>query len=169
LKPQHLLLQKYYEQSSFTFCWSLGQNKRGSYEQIIIGWLNSMSERNSSIEEITQKIDQLLFVLKDISQDLAEISEALKAVRPPSPVLGTAPAPTTAWLESSSIQEVREMFSKELEEMLFFEDTDECIIIKPRRFLGSENFAKIASIVRGAGGEYVSAGRDSHFKISKVR
>lgn len=128
-----------------------------------------MSEKNSSIEEIMEKIDQLLFVLKNISQDLAEISKALKAVRAPSTVVGTAPVPTTTGLEGSSTQGVRELFSKELEEMLFFEETDEYIIIKPRRFLGSENFAKIASIVRGVGGEYVSAGRDSHFKISKVR
>ena len=31
----------------------------------------------------------------------------------------------------------------------------------------AENFAKIASIVRGAGGEYISAGKESHFRIPK--
>jgi len=51
--------------------------------------------------------------------------------------------------------------------MLHFEEEAEYIIIKPRRFLGSENFAKIASIVRGAGGEYISAGKESHFRVSR--
>jgi hypothetical protein len=130
-----------------------------------------MSEKKPSVDEVMQKIDQLLVVLKDISQDLADISKALKASRAPSPTPVTAPAPTPiptpAEREGDSTKEARALFPKELEDMLFFEDQYEYIIIKPRRFLGSENFAKIASIVRGAGGEYVSAGRDSHFKISK--
>ena len=131
----------------------------------------AMSEKKQSVEEVMQKIDQLLDVLKDISQDLADISKALKTARAPSPAPVTAPAqtpvPAPTRQEDGSTKEVRALFPKELEEMLFFEDQDEYIIIKPRRFLGSENFAKIASIIRGAGGEYVSAGRDSHFKISK--
>jgi hypothetical protein len=49
--------------------------------------------------------------------------------------------------------------------MVNFEETETYIIIKPRQYLGSENFARIASIIRGIGGEYVSAGRDSHFRI----
>jgi hypothetical protein len=130
-----------------------------------------MSEKKPSVDEVMQKIDQLLVVLKDISQDLADISKALKASKAPSPTPVTAPAPTPiptpTEREGDSNKEARALFPKELEDMLFFEDQDEYIIIKPRRFLGSENFAKIASIVRGAGGEYVSAGRDSHFKISK--
>jgi len=48
-----------------------------------------------------------------------------------------------------------------------FEESASFVIVKPRRFLGSDNFAQIASIVRELGGEYVSAGRNSHFKIAK--
>lgn len=59
------------------------------------------------------------------------------------------------------------MFPQELEGLLTFTDKDDFIIIKPRQYLGSENFAKIASIIRGAGGEYISAGKDSHFRIPK--
>jgi len=51
--------------------------------------------------------------------------------------------------------------------MLIFEESGKFIIVKPRRFLGSDNFAKIASIVRNLGGEYISAGRNSHFKVPK--
>ena len=38
-------------------------------------------------------------------------------------------------------------------------------IIKPKQFLGSENFATLASEIRGMGGEYCSMGKDSHFKV----
>ena len=42
------------------------------------------------------------------------------------------------------------------------------VMVKPSQFLGSENFAKVASIVRGIGGQYVSAGKNSHFEIPKT-
>jgi hypothetical protein len=58
-------------------------------------------------------------------------------------------------------------FPQELESLLSIEERNEYIIIKPRQFLGSENFAKIASAVRGMGGEYISAGKESHFRVPK--
>ncbi|MEM4643603.1 MAG: hypothetical protein QXY51_03115 [Candidatus Bathyarchaeia archaeon] len=61
------------------------------------------------------------------------------------------------------------MFPEDLEERLSFEEKDDFIIIKPRQFLGSENFARIASIVRGMGGDYVSAGKESHFRVPKKK
>ena len=132
-----------------------------------------MSEKKQSVEEVMRRIDQVLDVLKDISQDLADISKALKTARAVSPATVTAPAqtpvPKPTGQEGGSAKEVRALFPKELEEMLFFEDQDEYIIIKPRRFLGSENFAKIASAVRGMGGEYISAGKDSHFRVPKKK
>ena len=40
------------------------------------------------------------------------------------------------------------------------------IIIKPTKFLGSENFAKIAQIIKNSlHGQYISAGKDSRFEI----
>jgi hypothetical protein len=126
-----------------------------------------MSEKKPSVEEVMQKIDQLLVVLKEISQDLTDISRTLKAAGAPSPVTATPKPTPTVTEQAVSTKEVRALFPKELEDMLFFEDKGEYIEIKPRRFLGSENFAKIASIIRGAGGEYISAGRESHFKVPK--
>lgn len=42
------------------------------------------------------------------------------------------------------------------------------VMVKPAQFLGPENFAKVASIIRAIGGQYVSAGKNSHFEISKA-
>jgi hypothetical protein len=58
-----------------------------------------------------------------------------------------------------------ELFPEDLRGLLSFEQKEGFCIIKPRQFLGSENFEKIADIVKGQGGEYISAGKDSHFKI----
>lgn len=122
-----------------------------------------MSERKLSVEELAQRIDQLLNVLNMISRDLTEISKALKGVSSP------AAAPPGPPRRVEVIEDVKTLFPKDLEEMLEFEETEEFIVIRPRRYLGSENFAKIASVVRDAGGEYISAGKESHFRIPKER
>jgi len=125
-----------------------------------------MSEKKPSVEEVLQRIDQLLVVLKEISQDLADISKSLKVAGVPSPVPALAPAPAPAE-RMRSVKDIRTLFPKELEDMLNFEETGKYIVIKPRQYLGSENFAKIASIVRGTGGEYISAGKESHFRVAR--
>lgn len=66
-----------------------------------------------------------------------------------------------------TIQEVKDFFPDPLVELLEFEDSESYIIVKPRQFLGSDTFAQIARIIRDANGEYVSAGKESHFRIPK--
>ena len=144
-----------------------------------------MGEEKMKIQELAQKVDELLNVLKVVSGDLAEVSKSLKAATAktaPSSASSTpsgppvtqsagqatlSTAPSAAPQKTYDIASVKQAFSSELAGMLLFEETGKFVIVKPRRFLGSDNFAKIASIVRELGGEYISAGRDSHFKIAK--
>jgi len=78
----------------------------------------------------------------------------------------TAPAkaPTPV---ATSPNSVAALFPKEFADLLAFEEKGEWITIKPKQFLGSENFAKIAKIIKDHSGEYISAGKDSHFRLSK--
>jgi len=123
-----------------------------------------MGEEKVSIQELARKVDELLNVLKVVSGDLTEVSKSLKAVS----VSAVAPAVSAAPSEKKQdINDVKQAFSSELAGMLLFEETGKFVIVKPRRFLGSDNFAKIASVVRDIGGEYISAGKNSHFKIAK--
>jgi hypothetical protein len=136
-----------------------------------------MSEKQN-VEEILRRLDEVLPVLKSVLSDLQEISKSLRFISPapsssvplpqPSPTLEAPkiPAPTPAD-RRRGIQDIRMMFPQELEDMLNFTEKDDYIMIKPRQYLGSENFAKIASIIRGVGGQYISAGKDSHFRIPK--
>ena len=131
-----------------------------------------MSEKKPSTEEVLQRLDQLLVVLKDVLQDLSDISKTLKATVPPQPSMATAapastPMPTMPTGPLRSAKDVRTMFTTEFENMLNFTETPQYIIIKPRQFLGSDNFAKIAAIIRSNGGEYISAGKESHFRIPR--
>ena len=66
----------------------------------------------------------------------------------------------------TEVENIKMMFPESLTILLTFMEKDKELTIKPRQFLGTENFTKIASIVRAAGGDYISAGKDSHFRIS---
>jgi hypothetical protein len=97
-------------------------------------------------------------------------SLAVVQITQPPPVAQPPPAqPPAASSKQRSLDDIRMSFPEELETRLGFEEKGDYIIIKPKQFLGSENFAKIASAVRGMGGEYISAGKDSHFRVPKKK
>lgn len=123
-----------------------------------------MDKEKVSNEELAQKIDELLSVLKVISGDLTEVSKSLKTASKPAVPQAVSAPPAQ---KKRSITDVKQAFSSELEGMLLFEEKEKIIIVRPRRFLGSDNFAKIASIIRNLEGEYVSAGKKSHFEVPK--
>jgi dsDNA-specific endonuclease/ATPase MutS2 len=130
-----------------------------------------MSTEKENLERLVERIDELLLVLNKISEDLRTVSASAKSmavsqVTQPAP---QAPAPVSQEVheKQKSIEDIRMVFPEDLEALLNFEEKGDYIIVKPKQFLGSENFAKIASAVRGMGGEYISAGRDSHFRVPK--
>jgi len=59
-------------------------------------------------------------------------------------------------------------FPTELASLLTFEDQGDWVKVSPKMFLTGEAFPKIATIIRELGGEYISAGRNSHFKVKKT-
>jgi hypothetical protein len=138
-----------------------------NYGGIVLRGDMLMSEKKMSVEELSRRIDQLLDVLNTISRDLADISKALKAGGVPGVSPAVSPAAAAPAERLRTVEDVRMLFSPDLEEMLSFEESGDFIVVKPRGFLGRDNFTKIASIVRGAGGEYISAGKGSHFRLPR--
>lgn len=130
-----------------------------------------MSKVKPNSEEILQRLSEVLDVLKRLSEDLQDISESLKTtsapIAPTTTPLPTYPETALQRAVGKRIEDLRRMFTKELEALLILEDKGDFIKVTPRQYLGSENFAKIASTIREAGGEYVSAGKDSHFRVPK--
>jgi hypothetical protein len=152
--------------------------------------MSQMSGDKEKLDQLVEKIDELLSILKDVSEDLKTVSASVKSLavsqitakpaaspasKTSAPVMppATAPRPAVpaapATAKTQNMEDVRMMFPEDLDNMLAFEDKGDYIMIKPKQFLGSENFAKIASTVRGIGGEYISAGRDSHFRVYKKK
>jgi hypothetical protein len=127
-----------------------------------------MSADKEKLNELVGKVDEILTVLSKISEDLRSVSASMKSLavgQITQPTAAQAPATRDVSAKPRSLDDIRMSFPEELEARLSFEDKGDYIIIKPKQFLGSENFAKIASAVRGMGGEYISAGKDSHFRV----
>lgn len=138
-----------------------------------------MSTDKEKLNQLLEKVDEITLTLNKISEELRSVSASLKSLavgqitQPAAhaPAVQT-PAPPPVARETSkqrSLDDIRMSFPEELEARLIFDEKGDYIIIKPKQFLGSENFAKIASAVRGMGGEYISAGKDSHFRVPKKK
>jgi hypothetical protein len=139
-----------------------------------------LSSDNEKLNQLLQKVDEINASINKIAEELRSVSASLKSLavdqitKPttyantststPSATLSARPYETT---KQRSIDDTRMSFPEELESRLNFDEKGDFIIIKPKQFLGSENFAKIASAVRGMGGEYISAGKESHFRVPK--
>ena len=135
-----------------------------------------MSTDKEKLNEIAAKIEELTIKLAKATEELKTVSSSMKtlgASQPAQPAPApaqptqTPPAPMSG-SELRTLDDIRMSFPEELESLLGFEDKGDYIMIKPKAFLGT-NFAKIASTAKGMGGEYISAGKESHFRVPKKK
>lgn len=135
-----------------------------------------MSTEKEKLNELATKVEELTIKLAKVSEELKSVSTSLKSMStgqtphpaPATPMVQTSTAASTGQ-NLRTLDEIRMSFPEELESLLGFEEKGDYIIIKLMGFLGSEKFAKIASAVRGMGGEYISAGKESHFRVPKKK
>jgi hypothetical protein len=131
-----------------------------------------MSTDKEKLNQLLVRVEEIALSLSKIMEDLRSVSLSLKSLagtQVAQPMVQAPSAPPQVGSKMRSVDDIRMSFPEELEARLSFEDRGEYIIIKPKQFLGSENFAKIASAVRGMGGEYISAGKDSHFRVPQKK
>lgn len=65
-----------------------------------------------------------------------------------------------------TLAEVQAQLSEYVDDLSIAEE-EEGIVVRPIGYLGREKFAAIAEKVRGLGGTYISAGKESRFVIAK--
>jgi hypothetical protein len=85
------------------------------------------------------------------------------------PIRDTAPAPTLIkTTHNKALDNARWLFPEDIEAKLTFEEKGNDIIIKLREFLrDKDTFVKIAETIKENGGEYISAGKETHFRLPK--
>jgi NaMN:DMB phosphoribosyltransferase len=154
-----------------------------------------LSQLSTRVDELLNTINKITEELRSISATLKLLSITQTQTQPkttttittdtttpkptnPKPIYttsvttitnSTTTTPSQTETKIRTLDDVRMSFPEELEAKLDFEDKRDYIAIKPKQFLGSDNFAKIAAASRDMNGEYISAGKDSHFRIPKKK
>jgi len=98
-------------------------------------------------------------VVKGYVETWIKAEPAEKKVEPVQP----SPKP-----KLETISSISETFPPDLAGRVYFEQTDKYVLVKPREYLDTEKFRKIYEVVQEHGGEYVSAGKDSHWRIPRT-
>jgi hypothetical protein len=153
----------------------LQQTEQKKEQALVIG--TTTEKELALLIEIAYSINKNLVALVEIFKGISPDKEQPKveqviptakttpAVSTPAPVAPPTPSVTE---QSPRIKEVLE--SLEPIKELVTADTEtsaQFIMVRPRTFLGSDNFKKVTDIMRTLGGQYVSKGKDSHFLIQK--
>jgi len=126
-------------------------------------------ETRKRLDKLIERAEELLAVLKLVSEDLKQLSGSLKPYAQQAAPSAAAPPAAQPTAQALTVESVQQSFPEDLRNLLSFEEQDEFIVIKPKGFLGSENFARAAEVVKNLGGDYISAGKASHFRVPKQR
>ena len=105
---------------------------------------------------IAEKLDSLIAGQDAIMRQIEEIKQFIKGLVPPE--------------EELTVDQVKQALQAYQKDLIFSE-TDLNIIIRPNSCLGKDKFKSISSVLRSLqpATEYVSAGKESHFRVPKVR
>jgi hypothetical protein len=121
-------------------------------------------------EKLDKPLERAHACMQLIAEELSGLAASMKPYAKTQTVQPQIATPIPAGQEVQTVENVEKAFPEDLRELLNFEDKDEYVAIKPRAFLGAENFAKIADIVKKQlNGDYISMGKQSHFRVPKKR
>lgn len=65
-------------------------------------------------------------------------------------------------------KDVLEVFGQDFEEFCTIEFVDSLCVLRPKQFFGKEVWGDINKKVKAIGGEWVSAGKDSHWDVPQT-
>jgi hypothetical protein len=147
----------------------------GNYETLDIGYEAELSQvegdDNQKILDATKELEKLAdtyYTMVRFTPDkITAVGTANSGKATIKKAVEMSAKTSTQQPVSKPVEDLRLQFPENLKAKLTFTDHGDYIKIKPKTFLGSENFAKISSIVRSLSGAYISAGKDSHFRVKK--
>lgn len=120
----------------------------GNYESIRVGAEADLGDTDNPKEtwSILKDNAEMWFIDQQRQKDKPKPQEPLKEPSQPS-------------------RNIADAFPEDIRKKLYFKNEGSFWDIAPLEFLGSDNFAKVSSIIRGLKGEYISAGKNSHFRV----
>jgi len=117
-------------------------------------------------------LQQIRDELRQLHKDNLDKLQVAKE-RLPAPQPTVKPEPKQIGIEQEpqkkrGTTDVEKVVPKDLRDMVYYEVEDDYILVKPKGYLGSDNFRKLIKPLKEfLDAEYVSAGRDSHIRIPR--
>jgi hypothetical protein len=96
-----------------------------------------------------------------VKADLEVLISEFKAAHPARPVVTPPPSPAPS--NDSSLEGI---LGKELYELVESRAMGDVLVVKPKTWLGDDLWRSLHDKIYGAGGKWVSAGKDSHWELS---
>ena len=129
----------------------------GNYETLDVAAEAVLNEKDNPLEAWS--------ILAD-NTEMWFIAEKNKKANPQQKQPST-PQPNATQPKPEAVKniDILKEFTEEQENRLTAERKGDYWIIRPKHFLGSELFAQISATVRSLQGEYISAGKDSHWRV----
>jgi len=147
-----------------------GDNYIPSNEVLMLFAVEKLHDMSVSLAEIADAFKRAsgLFVPK------TEVTEQKSVPIPEKVPVQSVPVPTQTPIATPEVDarldEVKGKLKDFVDLLLFETDKPMFYIIRPKQFLGGKNFAKIVQIIKAElGGDYVSQGKASHFRVPKVK
>ena len=138
----------------------------GNYESIRVGAEADLSDNDNPKEvwSILVSNAEMWFIDQQRQKDKEKPApaEPVKEQHFPNDVPNYKISPPQPTQPSRNIADA---FPEDIRKKLYFKNEGSFWDIAPLEFLGSDNFAKVSSIIRGLKGEYISAGKNSHFRV----
>ena len=134
--------------------------KEITFEEYVIQRLEYLPALEKYLQGLHDKIDKLDRALRSVSSPSVTRDESQ-----PRPRQQPLPRDDMESIEASVEARIRESLPRRLYEKLHFTARDDMIEVKNDYLRKTEDWQEIARVMRGLGGQWISAGRDSRFEI----
>ena len=124
-----------------------------STSELLDSIANSVADLLEEIKRQSDLLESLLEAIEQLHKDNEEKMRLFKESQPRRMQV--------------TMEKVVSSIPTKVREKLLFEEDDEEIRVKPQEFLGRDDFRTVASTIRELGGEYISAGRSSYFRVPR--
>jgi hypothetical protein len=124
-------------------------------------------EEKELILQIRNKLTEVVLLIDDYLQGLPKPLNFVTAEEKAKPEQAEPSSEVKPAEPRVTLELVKNRFPPELQDKLSITEEGDFLKVQPKVFLGLDNFKQVASVVRELGGDYVKAGKNSHFKIKK--
>ena len=137
----------------------------GKFNMLEIGYHATIEPdeiRMTVVDKLVMEIEAYRKIYMSKHREESEVAEAVAGNADNVTIL--EPEVQLPNMDSNRLQKIKNSFSDKLQTMLEFTDMNEYIKVKPRQYL-KEDFARVSNICRSLNSEYISDGKNTHWRI----